>query len=127
MKHVWRGSSGHRPGSILEMMKLQSPGLRVLSDPKLTAILKEWGFTHWGVGGEVGWVAPSLIAMRKQWVANVRPETWDDDGEADWQDPAAEASFPDPEDYAQGGTGSGNWQVGQDERDLYETLQRKAD
>ena len=65
--------------------------------------------------------------MRKQWVANVRPETWDDDGEADWQDPAAEASFPDPEDYAQGGTGSGNWQVGQDERDLYETLQRKAD
>ena len=127
MKHVWRGSSGHRPGSILEMMKLQSPGLRDLSDPKLTAILKEWGFTHWGVGGEVGWVAPSLIAMRKQWVANVRPETWDDDGEADWQDPAAEASFPDPEDYAQGGTGSGNWQVGQDERDLYETLQRKAD
>jgi hypothetical protein len=78
--------SGDRRWSITNVMRESAPGLAKVSNQRLTAFLKEWGFKPWRSGDDTGWTAPSLIALRKQWEARVRPTEWDDDGVEDWRD-----------------------------------------
>ena len=82
--------SGRRNGSILDVMGIQVPALQELSNQKLTKILKDWKFKRWECGGEIGWTAPSLLAMQGQWEASVGPMTWDNPDRVDWEELAPE-------------------------------------
>ena len=66
-------------GPLLDLMRKQIPALAFMGDPTLTQILKDWGWKSWKSGNNRGWAAPSLLAMRARFEAEVRPVSWDDD------------------------------------------------
>ena len=70
-------------GGILDCMRDAVPGLRLLSDVRLTGMLKDWGCLSWAASGKRGWTFPSLIDMRAAWCERFGEWEWDNDG-TDW-------------------------------------------
>ena len=87
-------------GPLMQLIRQQIPGLQFKGDPTLTQILKDWGWKSWKSGSHRGWTAPSLLAMRQQWNAQVRPTTWDDDLIEFDQEALAEDADAQEEEYA---------------------------